>query len=143
MLTCLVTDTGPKREAHAPVVDALVDLYGPNEKEYKSAPDKSENVLQSAETDAGGCYRIDNLEPGYYWASCDAFTPKGHGVKIEAGYSARLDFQLDVALQLTCLTQARLGRQLQRNRKVRHGGSRYAYQAARQLQSQTEEANGT
>ena len=35
------------------MVDARVDLYGPNEKEYKSAPDKSENVLQSAETDAG------------------------------------------------------------------------------------------
>ena len=28
MLTGFVTDTGPKREAHAPVVDARVDLYG-------------------------------------------------------------------------------------------------------------------
>jgi hypothetical protein len=106
MLTGFVTDTGPRREAHAPVVDARVDLYGPSEKEYKSAPDKSEIVLQSAETDAAGCYRIDNLEPGYYWASCDAFTPKWHGVKIEAGRTARVDFQLEVGLQLTCLTQA-------------------------------------
>ncbi len=61
-VTGVGTDAGPKKEIHAAVVDARIDLYGPSEKQLRSEPD---TAPRSAHTDARGCYAIENLEPGY------------------------------------------------------------------------------
>jgi hypothetical protein len=100
MVAGVVTDTGPKKEVHASVVDARIDLYGPSETALRGP---SDYLAGSAHTDANGYYAIDGLRPGNYWVSCEAFIPKGQKVQIEEGYTARADFQLDVGLHLACL----------------------------------------
>ena len=100
MVAGVVTDVVPKKDTHAPVVDARIDLYGPSDTALKGP---SDHLAGSAHTDANGYYAIEGLRPGHYWASCEAFTPKGECVEVEEGATTRVNFQLDVGLRLTCL----------------------------------------
>ncbi|WP_152535335.1 carboxypeptidase-like regulatory domain-containing protein [Bradyrhizobium sp. Ai1a-2] len=106
-----VTDTGPGNKTLGPVVDARVDVYGPFEASPRRTPDAPP---RSAQTDVTGGYTIENLDPGHYWAICEAFTrtgrqPKGHAFQVEPGGSTRQDLQLEVGLQLSATIQAASG----------------------------------
>jgi hypothetical protein len=96
----VVADVGLKKEKNTPVVDARIDIYGPSDKPLEAPP---ETLAGSAHTDATGCYIIEGLQPGNYWASCPAFTPKGFPVTVTGACTANQDFQLEVGLHLSAV----------------------------------------
>src|SRR5262245_27478074 len=86
-----------------PVVDALVQVYGPSRTEQKRPP--GGDVHGQDHTDEKGDYLIENLVPGWYWVSCTAFQEAGRAVEIRAGFKASCDLALEVGLQLTGLLE--------------------------------------
>jgi hypothetical protein len=108
----VVMDAGvgnpPQPPKKNPVADARIDLYGPlKDKDKPAQPPAGTPIIASAHTDATGYYIIEGLDPGNYWAACQAFIPKGQGyvVPVTAGCTAQQNFGIAVGLQLTCAIQ--------------------------------------
>jgi hypothetical protein len=109
MVSGVVTDVGPNKETSTPVIDARIDLHGPSDKSVRTAASRHALPVSSVHTDRAGYYAVRDLQPGYYWISCEAFTPKGESLEIVPGATERVDFQLDVGFRLTCLVPAANG----------------------------------